>query len=96
MLVLFVKKKDGSLWLCVHFHGLNCITKKDQYPLLLITDLLDFSYKAHIYTKIDLCHTYYLVQIIKGDEWKTAFQMYYSSFEWSVIPFRLINIPAVF
>jgi len=39
--VLFIKKKDGSLWLCVDFHGLNKITKKDQYSFPLISDLLD-------------------------------------------------------
>ena len=44
--VLFVKKKDGSLCLCVDFHGLNHISKKDRYPLLLISDLLDSSRKA--------------------------------------------------
>jgi len=53
-LVLFIKKKDGSLRLCIDFHGLNKITKKDQYPLSLISDLLDSPRKAHIYTKIDL------------------------------------------
>jgi len=52
--VLFIKKKDGSLWLCVDFCGLNKITKKDQYPLPLISDLLDSPRKACIYTKIDL------------------------------------------
>ena len=52
--ILFVKKKDGSLRLCVDFHRLNHIMKKDHYPLPLISDLLDASGKAHIYTKIDL------------------------------------------
>jgi len=54
VLVLFVKKKDGSLQLYVDFHELNRITKKDQYLLLLISDLLDSPQKACIYTKIDL------------------------------------------
>jgi len=39
--VLFIKKKDSSLWLCVNFHQLNTITQKDKYPLPLISDLLD-------------------------------------------------------
>jgi len=45
-LVLFVKKKDGSLCLCIDFYSLNCIFKKDCYLLLLISDLLDSSHKA--------------------------------------------------
>src|SRR6266542_1428866 len=52
--ILFVKKKDGSLRLCVDFRGLNRITKKDRYPLPLISDLLDAPGRARIYTKIDL------------------------------------------
>jgi len=79
--VLFVKKKDGSLWLCVDFCGLNRITKKDRYPLPLISDLLESPCKAHIYTKINLQHAYHLVRIAKGDEWKTAFRICYGAFE---------------
>jgi hypothetical protein len=52
--VLFIKKKDSSLRLCVDFCSLNAITQKDKYPLLLITDLLDAPRVACIYTKIDL------------------------------------------
>jgi hypothetical protein len=55
--ILFVKKKSGELQLCVDFRELNKITKKDHYPLPLITDLLDAPRKAWIYTKIDLWHT---------------------------------------
>jgi len=69
--VLFVKKKDGSLCLCVDFQGLNKITKKDCYPLPLISDLLDSPSCAKIYSKIDLWHVYHLVQIALGNEWKT-------------------------
>ena len=72
--VLFVKKKDGSLCLCVDFYGLNHISKKDHYPLPLISDLLDLSHKAWVYSKIDLHHAYYLVCIANSDEWKTAFR----------------------
>ena len=94
--VLFVKKKDGSLWLCVDFRGLNKITKKDRYPLPLISDLLNSPCKARIYTKIDLRHTYHLVRIAEGDEWKTTFRTRYGAFEWSVMPFGLTNAPATF
>jgi len=70
-LVLFIKKKDGSLHLCINFHGLNCISKKNHYTLPLISDLLDSLCKAQVYSKIDLCHAYHLVCIADGDEWKT-------------------------
>jgi hypothetical protein len=94
--VLFVKKKDGSLRLCVDFRGLNKITKKDRYPLPLVSDLLDSPGKARLYTKIDLRHAYHLVRITEGDEWKTAFRTRYGSFEWLVMPFGLTNAPAAF
>jgi len=94
--VLFVKKKDGSLRLCIDFRGLNKITKKDRYPLPLISNLLDSPRKARIYTKIDLRHAYHLVRIAEGDEWKTAFRTRYGAFEWSVMPFGLTNAPAAF
>ena len=94
--VLFVKKKDGSLHLCIDFRGLNKITKKDHYPLPLISDLLDSPSRAKIYSKIDLRHVYHLVWIVPGDEWKTTFRTCYGSYEWLVMPFGLTNAPAAF
>jgi len=94
--VLFIKNKDGSLQLCVDFHGLNRITKKNRYPLSLISDLPDSLCKACIYTKIDLQYTYHLVCIAEGDKWKTAFWTHYGAFEWLVMLFKLTNAPAAF
>ena len=81
ILVLFIKKKDGSLHLYVNFHSFNHISKKNCYPLLLISNLLDSPCKAWVYSKIDLHHAYYLVHIADSDEWKTTFRTYYRSFE---------------
>jgi hypothetical protein len=94
--VCFAKRKDSSLRLCIDFHGLNKITKKDRYPLPLIADLPDTPGKPQIYAKIDLQHAYHLVCIAEGNEWKTAFKTRYGSFEWLVMPFGLTNTPATF
>jgi len=85
-----LKKKDGSLHLYVNFCSLNHISK-NCCLFLLISNLLDSSYKAWIYSKIDLCHAYHLVRITDSDEWKTAFRTHYRSFKWSIMPFGLTN-----
>src|SRR5258708_2642570 len=95
-LVLFVKKKDGSLCLCIDFCTLNRVTEKDCYPLPLIPDLLNSLGLARIYSKIDLKHAYHLVRIAEGDEPKTTFHTRYGSYKWRVMPFGLTNAPAVF
>ena len=94
--VLFARKKDGSLRLCINFRGLNKISKKDRYPLPFISDLLTTASKACLYTTIDLRNAYYLVRIVEDDEWKTAFHTHYGSFEWLVMPFGLTNAPSAF
>jgi len=81
VLVLFIKKKDSLLYLCVNFHSFNYISKKNCYLLLFISDLLNLSHKVYIYTKIDLYYAYYLVCIANGDEWKTTFRKYFGLFE---------------
>ena len=81
VLVLFVKKKDGLLHLCVNFCSLNHISKKDRYPFPLISDLLDLPCKAQVYSKIDFYHAYYLDHIANSNEWKTAFRICYELFE---------------
>jgi hypothetical protein len=94
--ILFIKKKDGSLRLCVDFRRLNAITQKDKYSLPLTSELLDTPSRAKVFTKIDLKHAYHLIQIAAGDEWKTAFRTCYGSFEWLVMPFGLTNAPGSF
>ena len=79
--VLFVKKKDRTLHLCIDYCGLNQMTHKDWYPISLLNNLLDTPRKAQIYSKIDLKSVYHLVRIAKGNKWKTAFHTRYGLFE---------------
>jgi hypothetical protein len=78
---LLVKKKDGSFRMCVDYCGLNWFTIKNQYPLPLISRLLDQLNYAKMYTKIYLHGTYNLVHIRKDDEWKTTFRTRYGHFQ---------------
>jgi hypothetical protein len=82
--------------MCVDYRGFNKITIKNRYPLPLIFGLFNQLGQAKIYTKIDLRRAYNLVQIKRGDEWKTTFQTRYWHFEYNVIPFGLINVHTIF
>jgi len=94
--VLFVKKKDGTLRLCVDYRALNKITVKNRCPLPLINETMDQLKDATIFSKIDLKGAYNLIRIAEGDEWKTAFRTRYGHFEYLVMPFGLTNAPATF
>jgi hypothetical protein len=94
--ILFAKKKDGGIRLCVNYRGLNKITLKNQHPLPLITESLERLAQAKVYTKLDVREAYYIIRIREGDEWKTAFKTRYGHFEYTVMPFGLTNAPAQF
>ncbi len=78
------------------YHGLNKITKKNRYPLPLISGFLDRLCTGKIFTKLDLRGAYNLLRIYPDDEWKTAFRTCYGHFEYTVVPFGLTNAPVVF
>ena len=95
-LVFFVPKKDGKKRMVQNYRYLNSWMVKNNYPLPLISDLIDSIEKKKVFTRIDLRWDYNNVRIKERDEWKVAFSMLEGSFELMVIFFGLINSPAMF
>ncbi|GKD84896.1 putative reverse transcriptase domain-containing protein [Tanacetum coccineum] len=95
-LILFVKKKDGSMRMCIDYHELNKVTLKNVYPLPRIDDLFDQIQGARWFSKIDLRSGYHQLKVREEDIPKTDFRTCYGHFEFVVMQFGLANAPAIF
>lgn len=93
---MFVKKKDGSLRLCIDYRQLNKVTVKNKYTLPRIDDLFDQLRGATVFSKIDLRSGYYQLRVKYLDVPKIAFRTRYGHYKFLVMPFRLTNALMVF
>ena len=94
--VLFSKKQDETLRLCIDYRQLNRVTIKNRYPLSRIDDLFDQLRGAQVYSKIDLRTGYHRLRVRGADIPKTTFRTRYGNFKFIVMPFGLTNALTAF
>ena len=94
--ILFAKKMDKTLRLCIDYRQLNRVTIKNRYPLPRIDDLFDQLRGARVYSKIDLRTGYHQLRVREVDIPKNTFRTWYGHFEFTVMPFGLTNAPTTF
>ena len=91
-----MKKKDGSLTMCIDYRKLNKVTIKNKYPLARIDDLFDKLQGVSYFSNIDLKSWYHQIRVIGEDLPKMAFRSRYGHYEFLVISFGLTNASATF
>ncbi|XP_073120440.1 uncharacterized protein [Henckelia pumila] len=94
--VLFVRKKDGSMRLCIDYRQLYQVTVKNIYPLPRIDDLIDQLQGSSVYSKINFMYGYHQLRLREAYVSKTTFRTRYGHYEFIVMSFGLTNAPAVF
>ncbi|GBG79597.1 hypothetical protein CBR_g29745 [Chara braunii] len=91
--VLFARKADEALHLCIDYHGLNRYTVKNSYPMPRSNELFDRLVGNRFFMKIDLRSGYHQIRVAAADQPKTAFRSHFGHYEFTVI---LTNAPATF
>ena len=94
--VVFVKKHDGTMRMCIDYRELNKVTIKNKYPLPRIDDLFDQLNGAKIFSRLDLASGFHQMKVEEESIKYTAFNTRYGLYEFLVMPFGLTNAPSYF
>ena len=92
--IMLAAKPGGGIRFCVNYRRLNKLTKKDVYPILLIKKTLAQLKNAKVFTKINICQTFYKLRMAADLEDLTTFTLRFGAFKWKVLPFGLTEKPA--
>ena len=93
--VVLVKKKDGSFRFCVDLRKVNAVTRKDSFPMPLVSDTLDALSGTKYFSTLGLKSGYWQIEM-QSLEKKTAFVTHNGLYEFTVMPFGLTNSGASF
>jgi len=94
--IVLVRKKDGTLRLCVDYRNLNSVTKPDKFPIPRIDDILDQLGESKYFSTLDMASGYWQIKVSEESQEKTAFITHSGLYEFRVMPFGLTNVPGVF
>ena len=94
--VRLVKKKDGTIRVCVDFRKVNTVTIKDAYPIQKIEDLFTYLTGAFVFSTLDLASGYYQVRMKPKSQQYTAFSCEFGFYEYVAMPMGLTNACATF
>src|SRR6185295_7203012 len=93
---LVVGKANGKFRLVIDYRQLNKVTKPDAYPLSKIFDMLDALAHSKYYSTLNLTSGFWQVRMNAQDQEKTAFSTKFGTYEFTVMPFGLMNAPTTF
>ncbi|GKD39296.1 putative reverse transcriptase domain-containing protein, partial [Tanacetum coccineum] len=92
-----IRQEEGqSFRICIDYRELNKLTIKNHYPLPRIDDLFDQLQGYQYFSKIDIQSRYHQLRVHEDGIPKTAFKTRYRHFEFTIMPFVLMNAPAIF
>src|SRR5579862_3156852 len=94
--ILFMQKPNGGLCFCIDYCRLNSLTRKDRYPLSLISKTLSKLSRARIYTKLDIRQAFYRIRMDSDSEDLTTFRTWYRAYKCKVLLKGLTNSPATY